>query len=233
MRTSWFPMPTRFPPVWISSGWKTFLVPTWMDFGSTISRPRRSMSTLPATKTVEDFGLDDHEIFINSSYDYEKDYEKFHEAGNPGEIALTFYNSVWPDISPPGTSISVLTALLYGKPWMEIPPDEYVDRKNAVADFMIDRAETVVPGLRDSIEVVEVSTPITNMRYANTLGGAIYGFNNTPYNHTILRLNPQGPKKGLFFVGAWCKPGGGYSPAMLSGQIAGRMIAMKSKPRTH
>ncbi len=186
-----------------------------------------------SARPMEELGVQDHEIFINSGFDYERDYDQFHVAGNPGELAATFYNTVWPEISPPGTTLGVLTALVYGKPWMEVPPDEYVDRKNAVADFMIERAEMVAPGLRDSLEVVEVATPLTNMRYANTLNGSVYGFNNTPYNHTILRLNPQGPKKGLFFVGVWGKPGGGYSPAMLNGQIAGRIIAMKSKPRTH
>ncbi len=178
-------------------------------------------------RSLEDFGVFDHETFVNGDYDFDNHYERMKGIHPPGEIVVTCYNRVLPNISPPGTSQIVLTSLMYGEPWRHVAPEEYVDQKTEIADDIIRMAETVLPGLREHTEVVDVSTPLTNMRYAGALGGSIYGFNNTPFNHTILRPGAKGPLEGLYFVGAWVQPGGGFSPAMLSGQIAGEMIAAK------
>ena len=121
--------------------------------------------------------------------------------------------------------MAVLTALSYGEPWLKPAPEEYVDYKTSLADSMISAAEKILPGLREATEIVEVSTPLTNMRYAGNLGGAIYGFNSSAFNHSILRPGARGPVKGLYFVGAWNQPGGGFSPTILSGRIAGEMIS--------
>jgi prolycopene isomerase len=139
-------------------------------------------------------------------------------------MALTCYNAVWPEISPPGTSVLVLTAPMMGKPWYNVPPEEYVNTKNRIADAMLRMAEQVVPGLRDHVEELEVSTPLTNMRYAGTLGGSIYGFAQPAHDHTVLRIPHRGPVGGLYFVGAWTQPGGGFEPAMMSGEMAGERV---------
>ncbi len=176
-----------------------------------------------------DLGLTEHEIFINADYDLDRHYEAMKAIQAPEAIAVTCYNAVYPDISPPGTSIVVLTALAYGEPWYDVPPAAYVDAKNRIGDAMINLAEGIAPGLRDYAEVVEVSTPLTNMRYAGTMGGSIYGFNQPPRDNMVWRMRHRGPLDGLYFVGAWTQPGGGYEPAMMSGQMAGGAILSKIK----
>jgi phytoene dehydrogenase-like protein len=171
-----------------------------------------------------DLGLTEHEIFINADYDFDRHYEAMRAIQAPEGIAVTCYNAVYPDISPPGTSIVVLTALAYGEPWYDVPPAAYVDAKNRIGDAMIDLAERIAPGLRDHAEVVEVSTPLTNMRYAGTMGGSIYGFEQPPRDNMVWRMRHRGPVEGLYFVGAWTQPGGGFEPAMMSGQMAGRAV---------
>jgi prolycopene isomerase len=123
----------------------------------------------------------------------------------------------------------VLTALAFGEPWTQVSPGEYVATKNRIADAMIEMAERVVPGLREHTEVVEVSTPLTNMRYANALGGSIYGFNQPPRDNMAWRMDYKGPLDRLYFAGAWTQPGGGFEPTMMSGVRAGRAIVYKSK----
>ena len=54
--------------------------------------------------------------------------------------------------------------------------------------------------------------------------GSIYGFHNTPFNHTLLRPSPKGPLEQLYFVGAWTQPGGGFAPAILSGGMTGARV---------
>jgi prolycopene isomerase len=117
--------------------------------------------------------------------------------------------------------------LAYGEPWSEVPPSEYVTAKNRIADSMIDMAESVAPGLRSHAEVVEVSTPLTNMRYASTMGGSIYGFSQPPWDNMVWRMGHRGPLDGLYFAGAWTQPGGGFEPTIMSGQMAGRAILSK------
>ena len=92
---------------------------------------------------------------------------------------------------------------------------------------MIQMAERISPDLRKYTEVIEVSTPLTNIRYAGTLGGSIYGFNQPPLDNMVWRMGHQGPLEGLHFVGAWVQPGGGFEPSIMSGQIAGRAIAKR------
>jgi prolycopene isomerase len=77
--------------------------------------------------------------------------------------------------------------------------------------------------------VVEVSTPLTNMRYAGTMGGSIYGFNQPPRDKIVWRMGHRGPLDRLTFVGAWTQPGGGFETAMMSGQMAGGALLHKIK----
>jgi phytoene dehydrogenase-like protein len=177
----------------------------------------------------EDLELTEHEIFVNAGYDFDRHYQQMKALTPPEAIAVTCYNAVYPNISPPGTSIVVLTALAYGEPWCQVPPGEYVGTKNRMADAMIDLAEQVAPGLRQHSEVVEVSTPLTNMRYAGALGGSIYGFSQPPRDHMLWRMGYKGPLEGLYFAGAWTQPGGGFEPSMMSGLRAGRSIGYKVK----
>jgi prolycopene isomerase len=204
-------------------------VPAW--FFTKLQSSEVAASTvnvyLGVAKSAEALGLAEHEIFINKDDDFDRHGETMHRIDAPQAIAMTTYNAVYPEISPPGTSMVVLTAIMYGEPWCKVPPDQYVETKNRVADAMIRMAETVAPGLRDYAEVVSVSTPLTNMRYAGTLGGSIYGFNQPPRDNMVWRMGHRGPLEGLYFVGAWTQPGGGFEPCMMSGQMAGGAIVSK------
>jgi len=182
---------------------------------------------LGVARSPEELGLTEHEIFINGDADFERHYEQMQHIVEPDTMVFTCYNAVYPDISPPGTSMVVLTALAFGEPWYDVAPAEYVETKNRVADAMLRLTDKVAPGLRDYAEVVEVSTPLTNMRYARTLGGSIYGFSQPPHDNIAWRMAHRGPLEGLYFVGAWTQPGGGFEPVIMSGQMAGAAILNK------
>jgi prolycopene isomerase len=61
------------------------------------------------------------------------------------------------------------------------------------------------------------------------MGGSIYGFNQPPRDNLAWRMGHRGPLDGLYFVGAWTQPGGGFEPAVMSGQMAGGVIVHKVK----
>lgn len=182
---------------------------------------------LGIAKSLPELGITTHENFIHRHYDHDRHYEQTKKLEPPSLVLLTCYNTVYPAISPPGTSIIVLTALFYGQPWLQIRPHDYLTVKTRIADSMLNMAEQVVPDLRTYAEVVDVATPLTNLRYTRAMGGSIYGFNNYAFDHTILRMSPRGPLKRLCFVGAWTQPGGGFEPCMMSGKMVGELIARK------
>ncbi len=193
---------------------------------------------LGVARSPEELGFTEHEIFLSQDYDFDRHYEMMRapllppsQGGLEGvpALAITCYNVVYPEISPPGTSIVVLTALMYGEPWYSVPPSEYVAVKNRIAGGMIRMAERVAPDIRAYAEVVEVSTPLTNMRYAGAIGGSIYGFNQPPRDNMVWRMAHRGPLDRLYFVGAWTQPGGGFEPSIMSGQMAGGAIVSKIK----
>ncbi len=189
-------------------------------------------------RTPAQLGLDEHEVFVNSNLDLESQYIECRDLPDlfdpspPSSpcVSLTCYNKADPDISPPGTSILMLTTLMFGHHWHDVPPQDYVQVKNRVAGAMLDRVETEFPGLRDAAEVLEVSTPVTNMRYAHQVDGAVYGYEQLPFNSTVYRLPHEGPLRGLYFAGAFTSPGGGFELAITSGYLTA-IKAARSLPR--
>ena len=71
-----------------------------------------------------------------------------------------------------------------------------------------------------TIEVKEAATPHTNWSYNGDTEGAIYGFEKSVENTYMKRIINETPVKGLYLVGAWENPGGGYTGALKSGQLA-------------
>ncbi len=186
-------------------------------------------------RSPEQLGIDAHEIFVNDDYDLDGHARALRRLEDPRAVSVTTYNLADPDISPPGTTMLVITALMYGDLWTKIPPERYVETKNRLAESMIRKVERHIPGIRDHAEEVEVSTPVTNMRYANTLGGSIYGFDAPPWDNMLTRMSHRGPVRGLHFAGAWTQPGGGFQPAITSGQVAAAAVlgGIKKEGRHH
>jgi phytoene dehydrogenase-like protein/ferredoxin-NADP reductase len=174
----------------------------------------------------KDLGLAHHETFYSDGYDVDGNWKKM-KAGvmlEPSDIAVTAYNSVDPDFSPPGTSSLVCTFIAFSEPWMKVPPSEYADAKHRVADRALDLAENVAHGLRDHIEVIEVATPLTNIRWSHNVGGSIIGFDETFAGTGLVRMPATGPLQGLYFSGAWVNIGGGYEPSLYSGYLTARKV---------
>ena len=174
----------------------------------------------------QELGLENHETFVNTGYDLDGHYQLM-KAGidvEPAEAAVTAYNAVDPDFSPPGTSVVVLTLIARADPWLRVAPEDYAATKTKVADRVIALAERVAPDIRKHIEVVEVATPLTNARYTGNVAGSIIGFNDTFKGTGLVRMPSRGPLDGLYFSGAWVNIGGGYEPSIYSGYMASREV---------
>ncbi|MEM2959639.1 MAG: FAD-dependent oxidoreductase, partial [Candidatus Jordarchaeaceae archaeon] len=179
--------------------------------------------------SCKELGVDDFEIWYYETYDHDRVYESRKKLNDTDLLLLTAYNKGDPNFSPPGTSVIVLSALSDPEPWYSTPPSKYVETKNKYAEMLIKKAEKHLPDLREHIEVVEVATPITLMRYSGNPGGTYLGFTYSVKDGPLSRLSNEGPVKGLYFAGAWTQPGGGYEPCITSGRWAAEKVIKELK----
>lgn len=142
-----------------------------------------------------------------------------------GGYGLTLYDNLYKDYSPKGkNTLNIITLQGYDF-WKKYEADyfkgnkkEYRAEKERIADILIDQVEkTLLPGLRDAIEVKEIGTPLTNVRYTGNYRGAIYGWDQTLDNSGQSRLPHTTPIENLYLSGAWTSPGGGYGGVIWSG----------------
>ncbi|MHA1519284.1 MAG: phytoene desaturase family protein [Promethearchaeota archaeon] len=178
---------------------------------------------LGVNKPPEELGLTEYATFISKS---ENIGEICLKSGlqETGLIVATCYNKIFPNISPPGTSIITLITIQIGKDWHTVPPQEYHSVKDKVANDLVSIFEKYLcPDIRQHIEVCEIATPLTAYRYTKNLDGSIYGSDSSVYNSPAFNLPHKSPIKGLYFCGAWID-GGGYSPNLGGGRIAAKKV---------
>ncbi|MCA9951616.1 MAG: NAD(P)/FAD-dependent oxidoreductase [Anaerolineales bacterium] len=179
-------------------------------------------------------GWDYHELFVSEGYTIESDYQammcgEFDKTG----MVVTHYNHADPTCTPPGGSVLVLMTLApweYADQWGTGGDltnygknPRYLELKQDAAETLLDRAEKILPGIRESIKYMEVGTPVTNVRYSLNPGGSIYGSEQTVENMYLGRLRETTPIDNLFLTGAWVS-GGGMSAALLSGRSVARRV---------
>ncbi len=175
---------------------------------------------------IGEVGIKDTEIFYNTGYDLESDYQGMRNADvENGNFALTLYDNLYEGYSPAGkNTLNILTLQGYDH-WKKYESDYFKGNKDAyraekerMADILIEKAEkALLPGLRQAIEVKEIGTPLTNIRYTSNYRGAIYGWDQTVDNSGQNRLPHKTPIKNLYLAGAWTRPGHGYGGVIPSG----------------
>jgi all-trans-retinol 13,14-reductase len=175
---------------------------------------------------VREVGITDTEIFCDPGYDVEESYRGALNAEvEKGGFGLTLYDNLYKGYSPEGKNILNIIMLQGYDFWKKYETDYFAGKKDAyraekerMADILIKNVEEkLLPGLSRAIEVREVGTPLTNLRYTGNYRGAIYGWDQTLDNSEPRRLPHDTPVRNLYLAGAWTKPGGGYGAVIPSG----------------
>ncbi len=175
---------------------------------------------------IGEAGITDTEIFYETGYDVEESYRVALNAEvEKGGFGLTLYDNLYKGYSPEGKNILNIITLQGYDFWKKYEADYFAGKKDAyraekerMADVLIKKVEeTLLPGLSRAVEVREVGTPLTNVRYTGNYRGAIYGWDQTLDNSEPRRLPHNTPIRNLYLAGAWTRPGGGYGAVMPSG----------------
>jgi phytoene dehydrogenase-like protein len=179
------------------------------------------------TDLVRKVGLEESEIFTTPGYDVEAEYRAALAGGLPDDpgFGLTVYDNLYPGASPKGKNTLNIIVMQGYDYWKKFETDYFYGNKDAynkekmrLAGILIDKVEKkFLPGLRQAIEVVEVATPLTNLRFTGHPRGAIYGFDQTVDNSGQRRFPQKTPIKNLYLAGAWTFPGHGYGACVPSG----------------
>ncbi len=134
---------------------------------------------------------------------------------------ITINSNADPSLAPTGkSSVTILTSANYHD-FPERGTPEYLKMKRELAEKLIQKAEKVIPNLRERIVVQDAATPKTFERYTSMPEGAIYAFDQSidtkrPYFKT--------PIKGLYLASASTFPGGGIEAVVISGIICANDI---------
>ncbi len=175
--------------------------------------------------TLQELGISDEEyiIFVSNNPSIPSQYESMMSGSIDAEStswSLNLFSNVDPSLAPPGKSTLGIFSLIGGDGWHQLSKSEYRRKKNALADILIRKAETVIPGLSSHIEVCETGSPRTMTKFTANTMGSIYGFEQSLQQSGLFRRFPQRyPIKGLYQVGAWTFPGGGFIGTLLSARV--------------
>ena len=107
----------------------------------------------------------------------------------------------------------------------------YRSLKEEYADILLARVEQkLCPGLSRHIEVRDVATPITYLRYTGNQNGAIMGFRPTGRNIRNRVCHYITPVKNLLIGGQWAELGGGVPGAVKAGLNSALLILRREAP---
>ena len=169
-----------------------------------------------------------HEIILQDSYDPHDVFQSGADC-DPGASLLLLmanYSVLDPTAAPSGKNVITLTGLVGFDCFTDLWGDHeaYKAAKEEIGQLFIQRAEAVLPGLREHIEVLEVAAPQTTWAYTGNPGGSFVGFDTSPEQSILNRLPQETPIPNLFLAGAWTFPGGGQATVLLSGDMAADKI---------
>ena len=125
-------------------------------------------------------------------------------------------------------SMEIISAAPYEpfKKWADLPSmkrgEVYENYKKELGFRLLKNVEKYIPGLTENLDFVEFATPLSNQYWVNAPNGGSYGMNQIPSQMGPGRFSIKTEIEGFYLCGA-STLGGGVSPAIASGEIAGKM----------
>jgi phytoene dehydrogenase-like protein len=134
-----------------------------------------------------------------------------------------------PTFAPPGkTAVVTFLATYDHEYWRDLrqaDPPRYEAEKQRIAGEVIGLLEKRFPKAAGKVEVVDVATPATVIRYTGNWRGSMEGWLITPATgmKTLPFVLPG--LKNFYMAGQWISPGGGLPSGLITGRMVARRIA--------
>lgn len=132
-------------------------------------------------------------------------------------------------MAPEGKTTIVLRFDSPWELWENMDAKEYKTEKLQIQKDATTCLENEYPGIPEFIEVIDVATPKTDVRYTGVKDGAYEGF--MPSKDNMMKsLKMQLPGlQNFYMAGQWLFPGGGLPPSAQTGKWAVQLICKKEK----
>jgi prolycopene isomerase len=183
-------------------------------FARKVARLKPSLSAVAiyAATSLDVRALDAaHTTFLSRHLSSDRVHEEILD-GRPGGIWLSIPTIPDPSLAPEGEHLLIWTCMAHS----DAVPDE-ASRDAYVQEVLAMTESMMLPGLRENITFLESATPRTIARFGGSRDGAVYGWENSPFQAGTRRLHHRTPVEGLFLCGHWTQPGSGTFRAIFSG----------------
>ncbi len=153
-----------------------------------------------------------------------------HQSSTPEELEdmmvriCNFDNTLAPSGS---TSVVVHFRTWHYQQWVDLRKNDrerYIVLKRKIAESVIDTLDKRFGNVRDTIEVLDIATPATFIRYTNIYKGSYQGW--APVPSLIGKTHPKQIKsvKNLYFAGQWVWSAGGLPGVIRIGRQTAQII---------
>jgi phytoene dehydrogenase-like protein len=154
-------------------------------------------------------------------------------AGKERKILSVLIYNFDPTLAPEGKTVVIVQFNTNYEYWEKLYKEleRYKAEKEQIADLVVDLLDKRFPGLAGQVEMRDVATPMTWVRYTGNWKGSYEGWMITTKTF-LMQMGKTLPGLDNFYMaGQWVNPGGGMPTAAMSGRHTIQIICKKDKKR--
>ncbi len=139
-----------------------------------------------------------------------------------------------PALAPPGKTVLKVNFETDYDYWEKLSkePERYKAEKEKIADAVVSALDKRFPGLAAQVEMRDVATPVTWVRYTGNWRGSYEGWMFSAESFTSSGMKKTLPGLDNFYMaGQWVNPGGGMPTAAMSGNHTIQYICKRDRKK--
>jgi phytoene dehydrogenase-like protein len=133
-------------------------------------------------------------------------------------------------MAPEGKTVITVTLEADGPYWLELRErdrDMYKAEKARIGEAVVRALDRRFPGLKDEVEMLDVATPATTVRYTGNWRASFEGWMPTP-GYLMKGLPRRLPGLDDFYmVGQWVQPGGGLPTGVMTAREVVQLVCRR------
>ena len=135
-----------------------------------------------------------------------------------------------PSLAPQGKTVITSTLEADGPYWWELRERDraaYKAEKERLGEAVVAALDRRYPGLKDDVEMIDVATPATTIRYTGNWQASFEGWMPTP-GHLLKGLPRRLPGLDDFYmIGQWVQPGGGLPTGVMTAREVLQLVCAR------